>query len=158
MSCHACRVIAENSEGTHCEPRVTDAIPVAIVVSWCPPPSEIDTRVGVALKTPIDTEVEDRPHDLRLLLGSPVVVEPVVSDGKCSREFGNIKEMLGIPVVSTVTKGVCCVPSGVLWNMRHIYCPATEHIVLLAHIPVALARRGQRIWSGWTSDKRKQGT
>ena len=117
---HACWIIAENSKGTHREARITNAIPVAIVVSWRPPPSEKDCRVGVALKTPIDTEVEDGPHDLRPLLGGPVVVEPVVSKCKCGGEFANIEEMLRVPVISFVAKVICRVSSGVLANERYV--------------------------------------
>jgi hypothetical protein len=113
---HASWIIAENSEGTQREARITNAIPVAIVVSRRPPPSEPDTRVGVALKTPVDTEVEDGPHNLRLLLGGPVVIEPVVSDGKCGREFANIEEVLRVPVISLNTEVIRRVSGGVLSN------------------------------------------
>lgn len=114
MLSHTTSVVPENGKSAHRQAGIANTVPVPVVVSRKSPPCEPNRRVGITLDSPLESETEDGVFDLFALSRRPVIVEPVIADSKSGREFGDVEEMLRIPVVSRISEWVTRISSGIL--------------------------------------------
>lgn len=127
-----------------------DGVPPVVVGSGT-------SGVGVGVDTLLESQVGDGPPDGGALVGSPGVVEPVVSDGERDEELGNVEEVASVPVVAGDSKVLTGgrVTGGGLWCGEDGAVSAEGEVGEKEEsAPGAQSTRGRPTWCRWTTCKR----
>jgi len=110
LSSNSGGILVDDSKGSEDKTAVTDAVPVSVDAS----PPAIVGSAGMSQETVAKAEVGDRPANSIELIRGPRFVEPVIGDGECSSQLGDIEEVAGVPVVASITPSNGPIARGVL--------------------------------------------